>query len=124
MILTEQAPPAEQIAEQVNEVLTSDDKLSAGDVWIHVEDDVVTLAGTVSDEASALRAEQLVQEIPAVQTVDNLLESVADRHENGATASPESNTTPRTAHEELREQKAGMTNEGGPPPDLPTPANG
>ena len=121
-MMTEQQTPPEEIAEQVNEALAGDDKLSAGDVWVNVENNAVPLAGTVTDEASVARAARLALSLPDVKTVENLLESLADQPANATT--PEPLPLPATPRQELREQKAGMTNEGGPPPDLTTPTQG
>ena len=123
-MLDEKSPLEVKIAEQVNEALTGDEKLSAGAVWVNVENDAVTLAGTVADTVSANRAEQLVQALPDVQKVDNLLESIEDQCETATLKETEQDTLPKTPRQELLEQRANMTNEGGPPPDLPTPING
>jgi hypothetical protein len=95
-------------------VLTDADKLSAGNLWVSVEEGHVTLAGTVKDEASAERAAQLVRELPEVKDVANLLGNLAAQQETTLPLPEPCAAT--TSQQRLYEQRSAMTNEGGPPP--------
>ena len=120
MEYTEPTSP-EQIIEQINQALVEDDQLSAGNIWVNVEEGHVTLAGTVKDDASVTRAEELVRELPAVEEVESMLESIESQTEIKPLDETLQTNTPRLP---LKEQVAAMTNEGGPPPNMPTPEKG
>lgn len=61
----------ERIREEINDILSDDDRLDASDIVISVENGEVSLSGTVSDRASKRRAEDLVEDIFGVTNVEN-----------------------------------------------------
>lgn len=63
----------ERLTEDINERLTYDDDIDAGDISVAVADGEVTLSGTVHTRAEKRRAEDLADEVPGITHVQNNL---------------------------------------------------
>jgi osmotically-inducible protein OsmY len=65
--------PDESLAREINEILTEDPELEAGEIEVQVEGGAVTLIGTVDSSDAKFLAEELAESVLGVREVHNRL---------------------------------------------------
>jgi osmotically-inducible protein OsmY len=88
--------PTDRIQEEVCELLARHPKIDANDIEVSVDDEIVTLSGTVPDRQTKHLVEQAIEEVWGVDDIVNRLRvasssapQVDERQpRQGATASP------------------------------------
>jgi osmotically-inducible protein OsmY len=68
-----QQRPDESLAREINEILTEDPELEAGEIEVQVEGGAVTLIGTVDSSDAKFLAEELAESVLGVREVHNRL---------------------------------------------------
>ncbi|HEY7637725.1 MAG TPA: BON domain-containing protein [Gemmatimonadales bacterium] len=68
-----QQRPDESVAREINEILSEDPELEAGEIEVQVEGGAVTLIGTVDSSDAKFLAEELIESVAGVREVHNRL---------------------------------------------------
>jgi hypothetical protein len=76
----------QRITEDLNERLTDDDAVDAGDIEVQVKDGVVTLTGTVTNRWMKHRAEDMAEACAGVRDVENRIRVTGSGESRGAGA--------------------------------------
>jgi len=82
----------ERIREDVNERLTQDPHIDAGEIEVEVKNGEVTLTGTVDSRQTKRRAEDIIENLSGVTEVHNQLRVQSDRGANGGSAGNQGGT--------------------------------